>query len=65
MNIWSWVAYSVADPRSGAFLPQGSGMIFFPDPGSLMCPKFNTGISSKTGKKNRKKLIFFEILLQL
>jgi hypothetical protein len=28
------------DPGSGAFLPQGSGMIFFPDPGSLPRSKF-------------------------
>jgi hypothetical protein len=33
------------DPGSGAFLPQGSGMIFFPDPGSLPRPKVN--ISSR------------------
>jgi hypothetical protein len=51
---------SVADPESGAYLPQGSGIRirddFFPDPGSriphpgsLPRPKFN--ISSKLCKK--------------
>jgi hypothetical protein len=41
------ISGSVADPGSGEFLPQGSGMIFFPDPGSLRRLKFNTPVSSR------------------
>jgi type VI protein secretion system component VasK len=51
----------VADPGSGAFLPQGSGIRddFFPDPGSLPRPKFK--ILPLKMAKNRKNLILFKI----
>jgi hypothetical protein len=65
MRLWLWakilvrlrllpyyIASSVADPGSGAFLPQESGMIFFPDPGSLPRPKFK--ILPLKIAKNRK-----------